>query len=163
MLSAFYQQYNPAKVAEVDKLLAKYRGNEEQMFRNLAKKYNLDPSIFGLSAAAPAGGTFGSPSIEGTPGFGQPSVLGGVSAFGGSGASPFGGSTSSGGGGGFGQFASSPAPGQGFGSTAGGSFGGVSSFGSLAQSPSAAGGFGAFSSPAPAPFGTSTPFGAPRR
>jgi hypothetical protein len=50
MLFAFYQQHNPSKLSEVDKLLAKYQGKEENMFRNLAKKYNMDPSVFGLSS-----------------------------------------------------------------------------------------------------------------
>ena len=62
ILTAFYQKYNPTKVSVVDKLLNKYNGNEEQMFRNLAKKYNVDPSIFGLGSTA-------------TP-FGQPSSFG---------------------------------------------------------------------------------------
>merc|ERR1712238_529739 len=53
ILTAFYQEYNPTKVSEVDKLLNKYNGNEEQMFRNLAKKYNVDPSIFGPGTSMP--------------------------------------------------------------------------------------------------------------
>lgn len=162
MLMQFYQQHNPTKLGEVDKVLVKYRGNEEQLFRNLAKKYNLDPSAFGLPPA-PAAGGFGSSAPTG---FGQASALGSAPAFGGPS--------------GFGQ------PSQmGFGSTntagSGMTFGsgmssaqGTSSFGSLAQAPSPSpfgsssmgGGFG---SPAPtfgAPsmgFGGSTPFGAPRR
>ncbi|KAL7580077.1 hypothetical protein ACA910_005062 [Epithemia clementina (nom. ined.)] len=79
ILASFYEQRNPSKLGEVDKVLAKYQGNEEQLFRNLAKKYNLDPSYFGLpttaatpSSFAPTPTSFGSSS-----GFGQPSVLGG--------------------------------------------------------------------------------------
>lgn len=76
ILLQFYQQHNPSKVGEVDRLLAKYQGNEEQLFRNLAKRYNLDPSMFGLtstptlgSTPAPAAPAFGS-------GFGHPTPLG---------------------------------------------------------------------------------------
>jgi hypothetical protein len=53
MLLDFYHTHNPTKVNEVDKVLAKYAGNEEQMFLNLAKKYNKDPSIFGITTQAP--------------------------------------------------------------------------------------------------------------
>lgn len=49
MLLEFYQTHNPTKVNEVDKVLAKYAGKEELMFRTLAEKYNVDPSIFGLA------------------------------------------------------------------------------------------------------------------
>jgi len=135
VLQAFYQEKNPQKFSDIDKLLTKYQGNDEALFRNLAKKYNIDPTRFGLSAAAPPAPTFGSS-------FGQASPLGG-------GPSPFGGNTASvatpstSAGGGFAQFAGSTP-----------SFGG-GGFGSLAQ-PSG-GGFGGFSA---AP---STPFGAPRR
>jgi hypothetical protein len=52
MLLDFYHTHNPIKVNEVDKVLAKYAGNEEQMFLNLAKKYNKDPSIFGITTQA---------------------------------------------------------------------------------------------------------------
>eukprot|EP00980_Cylindrotheca_fusiformis_P014481 scaffold3875_cov123-Cylindrotheca_fusiformis.AAC.1 len=192
MLTQFYQQKNPSKLGEIDKVLAKYQGKEDQLFRNLAKKYQLDPSVFGLSSAPPAAG-FGSTAP--TP-FGQTSSMGG-------GPSPFGQS------GGFGQ-----QPTVGFGASVGASSGhtfgsgigsgqSASSFGSLAQSSSpspfgtpASGGFGAsapagggfgslapasgfsssapasggFGSPAPAfgatssmGFGGNSPFGAPRR
>ena len=167
MLSSFYREKNPGKLAEVDKLLAKYNGNEEQMFRNLAKKYQLDPSVFGVSAGPPpATGGFGSPQAAG---FGQQSTLGG-------GPSPFGQSAS-----GFGQTPSQPfgggpsagsTPSHTFGSDANSSFGGAS-FGSLAHAPSPSpfggaptGGFGApqqgFGAPAGG-FSSPTPFGAPRR
>lgn len=165
MLLSFYQQKNPSKIAEVEKLLEKYRGNEEQMFRNLAKKYQLDASVFGLSAA-PATSTFGAagtgiPSSGGfgsAGGFGRPSALGSSSPFG---------QTS----GGFGQ-TSILGGGATFGSSAGPSFGGASAnFGALASNPSPFGSAsaGAFGSTGPtfgAPsggFGNSSPFGAPRR
>lgn len=160
MLTAFYQQYNASKLNEVDKLLGKYSGREEDLFRNLAKKYNMDPSVFGISSApsAPTAtpGAFGAapaPPAFGTstPGFGQPSRLGG-------GPSPFGGGAS--GGGGFGQ--ASPL-GQGmstgmsmsgnstpFGKAAGSGFGSAS-FGSLAQ------GGGTMAPPNPSPFGAPSP------
>lgn len=69
-LYAFYQQRNPSKLGEVDKLLAKYQRNEEQMFRNLAKKYNLDPSVFGLQPDSTTSPRFAAPSPTG--GFDQP-------------------------------------------------------------------------------------------
>lgn len=162
MLSAFYQKYNPSKVAEVDRILLKYQGKEEQMFRQLANKYNLDPSTFGLSALA--GG------MDRSPAFGIGSALGGAQA-----ALPFGQAT----GGGFGQ-ASPLGSSGGFGganpqatvgapvfgsSPSGASPFGSSSFGAIAHSSPQggfAGGFGT-QAPAPSPFGASTPFGAPRR
>jgi len=49
MLTEFYERNNPQKVNDVEKLLNKYKGNEEQMFRNLALKYNLKPTEFGLN------------------------------------------------------------------------------------------------------------------
>ena len=93
VLVAFYQKYNQSRLGEVDKVLLKYKGNEEQLFRNLARKYNLDPTIFGLSPTPPASAVpFGQPSTSGgfgqtsqpfgtpsTPGFGQTSSLGGGS------------------------------------------------------------------------------------
>ena len=165
MLVSFYQQHKPEKIAEVDKLLNKYMGREDELFRNLAKKYNMDPALFGLSSQPPAPAGFGSPSTVGfgtSPGFGQPSQLGG-------GPSPFGGSS----GGGFGQPSplgfSSPGSGIGGGSTFGqatGGFGGATSFGALAQGTTQSP-FGSPSFGGPAgggmPFGSATPFGAPRR
>lgn len=160
MLTSFYQQKNPSKVAEVDKLLAKYQGKEEQMFRNLAKKYMLDPSVFGLPSAPPTG-AFGSPPAPGPTSFGQASTLGG-------GASPFGQSAGFGQSKGFGGVSSGQTFGSGISSGAGGS-----TFGSLAQSsnPSpfgaSTGGFGspapAFNASSPMGFGGGSPFGAPRR
>jgi hypothetical protein len=174
LLTTFYEQRNPDKLGEVDKVLQKYRGNEEQMFRNLAKKYNLDPSVFGLSSTpAPTGG-FG-----GSPGFGQPSALGGSSLFGSGGsAAPAPSSVAFGSSGGFGQPStlSGGMSSGGFGSSSIGGFGASSgsSFGTLAQNQSPfggasqqAGGFG--SSFGGSGFGSggfgaqSTPFGGPRR
>lgn len=53
MLLDFYHTHNPTKVNEVENILAKYIGNEELMFLNLAKKYNKDPSIFGITTQVP--------------------------------------------------------------------------------------------------------------
>ena len=133
-------------------------------------QYKVDPSEFGLSAAAPAGtpttASFGQPSAMGggpSP-FGQPSTMGG-----GPNPSPFGQ-----GGGGFGQpstlgtgstFAGSPVAGHTFGAAAGATSG--ASFGALAHSAPSPGGFGM---PSPGGFGgsggfggPSTPFGAARK
>jgi len=120
---------------DVDTLLNKYAGREEQMFLALAKKYNLDPSMFGVSAqpiAAPSTGaaTFGSPT---------PIGFGSAAGFGGAPSGGFGGST----------FGAS----SGFGSIAQGG-----GFGSLASAP-AAGGFAGFGGGAM----QSAPFGAARR
>lgn len=157
LLLQFYKEKNPSKVSDVDKLLAKYSGREDHMFRNLAKKYNLDPSVLGVSAGAPAPSPgFGSPSA--TPAFGQASPMG-------TGTSPFGQSS-----GGFGQpstFGGGPKPSgtSTFGSGMTSSFG-SSGFGSLAQSspsPFGVGQSSGFGAPA-ASFGSvSSPFGAPRR
>lgn len=170
LLLQFYQQKNPSKISEVDKVLQKYRGNEEQLFRNLAKKYSMDPSVFGLSAgpASAFGAATGAPSPGGfgaSPGgFGQQSLLSSSSPFGQSGG--FGQPSALGGG-------SMPqAGGPTFGSSAGSTFGGGSSFGALASSPSpfgspSPGGFGSagpgFGSPSQGGFGGASPFGAPRR
>lgn len=181
MLMAFYQQKNPSKLTEVDKVLAKYIGKEEQLFRNLAKKYNLDPTVFGLQAAVgnspgfvpsaqpQAAGGFGGGSV----GFGQPSVLGGGPAF--ASPSPFGSPPAAASGFGFSSPPTpSPAFGSGFGGGAPSSFGSLaggspSTFGSIAQGASPAPTFGSmapattnsFGQTAPASFGA--PFGNPRR
>lgn len=169
ILTAVYQRYNSAKLSQIDQFLTKYRGKEEQMFRMLAKKYNIDPSELGLPAAPTPAGGFGtaSPSFGTTGGgFGQPSVLGGGSPFGGAGATTSGGfgQPSPLGGGGFG---SSTAPTHTFGANSSPGFGGSSSssFGAIAQNPPSTGFGSGFSpaAPAPTPFGASTPFGAPRR
>ena len=170
MLTKFYQEKDPSRLPKVDTNLAKYVGKEDDMFRALAKKWKLDPSVFGVAAAPPtsAPGAFvGGPVTTGSPagGFGQASVLGG-------GPSPFGGV---GGGGGFGQPSAlgsggplgvRPGGGGAFGAGATTGFGAASSFGSLAHSSTPSpfsgqsGGFGS----SPAAFGApATPFGAPRR
>ncbi len=147
MLITFYQTHNPSKVGEVDKALAKYAGKEEQMFLNLSKKYNVDPSMFGINVSAqspaPAPNAFGVPSsLGGTGGFGSTS----------SGHSGFGAMSTGGGGVGFGAASASSNT---FGSLASGS---ASGFGGLASSTSPFGG-------GPKTFGSSgnNPFGAPRR
>eukprot|EP00986_Skeletonema_menzelii_P003700 scaffold1174_cov196-Skeletonema_menzelii.AAC.1 len=172
MLHEFYKTYNPTKVNEVDKLLAKYAGKEELLFTNLAKKYNQDASIFGITATqTPTNATpaFGSPAPLGgsmaSAGFGTTSPFGGApsstaSAFGSSTGGGFG---ASGGGGGF--AAAAAAGGSTFGSLAASSGGG--GFGGAAAAPST--GFGGIASStgfggAPASgFGGASPFGAARR
>jgi len=47
-LTLFYKKYNPTKLDEIDELLEKYDGREEEMFRRLLSKYRADPSVFGL-------------------------------------------------------------------------------------------------------------------
>ena len=147
VLLAFYQKYNPSKVGEIDKLLAKYKNNEEQLFRNLANKYNLDPTIFGL-APKPSIGPLASGSAQG--GFGQAAPVFGTGST--ASASTFGASSSSS----FGQhlsLGSSQPAASGFGqnaiATGGHAFGassavgsGQATFGSLASSGSSASPFG---------------------
>ena len=184
MLTAFYQRTNPDKISQVDALLAKYQGNHELMFRNLAKKYNLDPSMFGLSANVPASAGFGQSSAGGTQGydgtnaspFGGAQNSFGQSSSGGtsfgltssatsiSGASGFGSTTPLGGS----LFSQASTPTTGFVSAGPGGFGSSGfgssngpSFGSLAggSQPS----FGASGTSFGSPFGSATPFGAPRK
>ncbi|GKY99450.1 hypothetical protein MPSEU_000899500 [Mayamaea pseudoterrestris] len=163
MLIEFYQQQNPSKLADVDKLLTKYQGQHESMFRNLAKKYEMDPAVFGLSgdALTPSGSvSFGQNSplgttsnfgcmnassfksqqggfVQASPGgasFGQASVFGQTSTPSSmSGVAGFGSPTPLGGGGLFGQLS----PVTGFGTTVSGGFGAsapAASFGALASS-----------------------------
>jgi hypothetical protein len=173
MLTAIYQKYNPAKVAEVNRLLEKYKGSEEQLFRDIAKKYNLDPSTFGLppapvssgfgsvpsatsgSAASPGG--FGQQQVFGGPNFGGTSQSSPFSPGLGSGdfghASPFGVGTGSDFGG-FSYNLGSSAPVFCSSSSGGSSPFGASSIGSIAH-PSGQGGFGGYppmSGKAPTPF-----------
>ena len=49
----FYTIHNPMKLDEVDKLLAKYSRNEEELLKKLAKKYEVDPSVFGIVQSSP--------------------------------------------------------------------------------------------------------------
>lgn len=139
MLTVFYQERDPSKLANVDKLLTKYHGKEEQMFQALAKKNNIPASVFGVSDQ-PSSSSFSStlaPPVSSGSGFGQPTVLGAGTGAGGS----------------FGS------PSHWFGAAAGGQGFGGASFGSLAA------GGGGFGSPGASPFGAAgaTPFGAPRR
>jgi len=182
ILVSFYQTKNPSKVNDVDKVLNKYAGREELLFLNLAKKYNLDPSAFGVSAPQP---TAAAPSTA-TPSFGSPAAMGmgnnagfggggGASSFGGGGSSgTFGASSGFGSasqGGGFGSATASQ--GGGFGSASASQGGGFASasasqgggFGSLASSSPAGGGFGGFGGGGGAPSFGSQPnsFGSARR
>lgn len=53
-LAEFYQQANPEKIAGIDTMLAKYRGNEQSVFMGLAEKYPSHAHIIqDLSSAAP--------------------------------------------------------------------------------------------------------------
>jgi len=129
-------------VGEVDKLMNKYAGREEQLFVNLAKKYNLDPKQFGVNTAAPPASSsgFGSTTSSQSTGaatFGSPAPMGNSSTFSGSSSNSTFGATSGG-------FANAPG------------------FGSLASAP-AAGGFSSFGQPQQqqSPFGGG--FGAARR
>jgi len=145
LLLAFYQQHNPTKVSEVDKVLVKYAGQEEQMFRNLAKKYNVDPTLFGLKSAA--AGSFGqSGGLGSSSPFGQTSGLAGTTAGG------FGSQSQ----GGFGNSFAQPSH----------VTGGFASLAATSPTPASnTGGFSPFNvaSPAPPTFGSPTPFGAARR
>jgi len=58
ILTAFYRKCKPEKVALVDSLLTKYAGKEEKLLRNLAFKYNLHPSTFGIASQGGTGGAF---------------------------------------------------------------------------------------------------------
>lgn len=49
----FYTTHNPTKLDEVDRLLAKYSRNEEELLERLAKKYRVDPSVFGIIQSSP--------------------------------------------------------------------------------------------------------------
>jgi Ca2+-binding EF-hand superfamily protein len=157
ILTSFYQQHNPSKIDEIDKLLQKYAGNEEQLFRNLAKKYNMDPSMFGVTSNAPA------PSFGSQSAFGQPSTPATSSGFG---SSAFGQSSALGNSGGFGQSAPSFGQTSGFGAMSSGPSSGFASFSQSTQGT----GFGGLSGSTPA-FGSpgggfgasSSPFGSARR
>lgn len=179
VLVAFYQKYNPSKLNEVDKVLIKYKNNEEHLFRNLAKKYNLDPSLFGLPTNPQSSGfglagsgstqsgfgqitSFGESATSGfssSSGFGEPvaafgspsvaSTFRSPSAIGGH---TFGSSTTVGMGGQPATFSSLATPG-----TSPSPFGGgtqTGGFGSMSGSGGFGGGFSG---------GGTTPFGAPRR
>ncbi|OQR96024.1 nuclear pore complex protein [Achlya hypogyna] len=97
-LVEFYTKHNPAKLSEVDNLLARYRGKEDTLFKSLETKYGggaaAKPATgfgaapaFGSSASStPAASPFGTTSSFGssapaafgaaTPAFGAPSAFG---------------------------------------------------------------------------------------
>ena len=76
----FYKDHNPSKLGDVDKALAKYAGEEDKLFKALAKRYKVDPCVFGVEVTdgtdgfksyATANNTFGSlTSPKRTPAFG---------------------------------------------------------------------------------------------
>lgn len=64
-LIQFYTDYNPSKVDFVDKTLERYASKEEELFNNLAKRYNVHPTVFGIGVSSTAfvnsaGGAFAS-------------------------------------------------------------------------------------------------------
>lgn len=70
-LIQFYTDYNPSKVDSVDKTLEKYASKEEALFNNLAKRYNVQPAVFGIGVSSKAfvnsaGGAFASYAGGGT-------------------------------------------------------------------------------------------------
>ncbi|RLN86915.1 hypothetical protein BBJ28_00007391 [Nothophytophthora sp. Chile5] len=145
-LEEFYQKHNPSKLSSVEATLAKYKGNEEKLFQNLATKYKVGAP--GAVAPAPTGQPVAAASPFGKPGaFSAPSGAAGAT---------FGSANSVG----FGTpkpaaaspFAVAPQTVSGFGSATGGAFGGGF------QTPAAAPAFGS-----PSPFGAATTggFGAP--
>lgn len=72
---AIYQQCNPTKLGDVDKILLKYKGQEDKLLQNLQNKYaaqlggRMPAAAGGIPGAA--GGAFGQPA------FGAPTPLGG--------------------------------------------------------------------------------------
>jgi len=160
ILVSFYQTKDPSKLSSVDKILTKYAGNEEKLFLNLAKKYNLDPKEFGVVAPQPTVA-----SAQATPSFGSLG-MGNNTGFSGGGGPSFGGGGPSGAfsaPSGFGASAKVDtfAASSGFGSTAK-----VGGFGSLASSAPVGSGFGGFgggTSGAPSFGSQATQFGGARR
>ncbi|CAE8679398.1 unnamed protein product [Polarella glacialis] len=168
-VNAIYQQFNPGKLGEVETLLAKYRGKEQELYFKVCKKYNINPPPpLASAAAAPqapvgGGGFFGAQAAPapsafgGGGGFGQPQAPGG--AFGapaaagqGFGGSPFGAPAV---GGAFGGASASPFGGgaaPAFGAPSG-LLGGAPAFGSPSQLGGAANPFGRAASSSPSPFG----------
>ncbi|RHY43366.1 hypothetical protein DYB38_003806 [Aphanomyces astaci] len=163
----FYKQHNPDKLAEVDTVLQKYKGKEEELLKKLEAKYSkpqgtasgfgggaspfgvaatppaFGSSPFGAAAAQPAATGFGGASPFGaaagsSPGFGAPSPFGASPA---AAASPFGAQPA--------QQAPTPSFGAttGFGSTGFGTSGAAPAFGSTtALGGTAAPAFGATTS-----------------
>ena len=61
----FYNDHNPSKLDSVDTTLEKYALREEDLLKNLAKRYNVDPGVFGVGESSTAftstaGGAFAS-------------------------------------------------------------------------------------------------------
>ncbi len=48
-LTQFYTDHNPTKLADIDAKLKQYANKEGELFAKLAKKYSVDPSVFGPS------------------------------------------------------------------------------------------------------------------
>ncbi len=42
-ITAIYQKYNPDKLSDVNALMAKYKGQEKDLFYRIEKKYNVPP------------------------------------------------------------------------------------------------------------------------
>ncbi len=64
-LIQFYNDRNPSKLHSVDTTLKKYALKEEELFKNLAKRYSVDPMEFGVGESSTlftstAGGAFAS-------------------------------------------------------------------------------------------------------
>ncbi|GAB9470777.1 Nuclear pore complex protein, partial [Globisporangium polare] len=150
----FYTKHNPAKLSDVDATLAKYKGNEEKLFQNLASKYKVSPGGIPSSpaiqpanasaASSPFGnaGSFSSISLSGnaqpSTGFGSSSFGGGFGAKPAPSSSPFGAAPQASNP--FGSGASTTSSGFGTSTTTGGA--GAGAFGTSSQFGSG-GGFGA--------------------
>ncbi|ETW09087.1 hypothetical protein, variant [Aphanomyces invadans] len=141
----FYKKHNPDKLAEVDTVLQKYKGKEEELLKKLEAKYNKPQNVAGVfGGSSPFGANASTtPAFGSTPspfGAGQPAASGFGSA------SLFGAAATTTSSPGFGNPTPSP-----FGATTAGSpgFGVTSPFG-------AAGGAQSTATPA---FGSTTPLG----
>ena len=71
LLTDFFNKHNPSKVGNVDKVLTKYKGQEEKLFRTLAHKYGvanpLKSDASSTSAATPSStpaGGLASPALS---------------------------------------------------------------------------------------------------
>ncbi len=51
-LIQFYKDHNPSKVDSVDRTLEKYGSREEELFKNLAKRYGVDPLLLGIGVSS---------------------------------------------------------------------------------------------------------------
>lgn len=71
LICEIYTQHNPAKLDDVDQLLAKYKGREELLYHGICEKYKVEPKLpkpanlsdAGLAADA-LGGTSGSDALR---------------------------------------------------------------------------------------------------